>query len=127
MPESRKRMRVKIDSFARLHCTGGVFNVRTANISLKGVLLSQVVEVEPGEECRLKLVLDSGVEMRFKVVVKRIDEAGTALSFVSMDEVSFGHLRNFIKLHAEDADAVDRELFSHAFKIINEADTAAEY
>ncbi len=118
MPEQRKRTRVEMDAFARLSCSGRVFRARTVNVSLRGVFLDTVPEgIETGEQCFLEIFLDSGLKMEFEVRVRREEAEGTGFSFVRMDEDSFVHLRNFVRLHAEDADEVDRELLSPAFEI----------
>jgi hypothetical protein len=118
MPEHRKRTRVEMDAFARLSCSGRVFSARTVNVSLRGVFLDTALEeLVPGEECSLEIFLDSGLKMEFEVRVRREETDGTGLSFVRMDEDNFVHLHNFVRLHAEDADAVDHEILSPAFEI----------
>lgn len=118
MPEQRKRTRVEMDAFARLSFSGRVFRARTVNVSLRGVFLDALPEgLETGGQCFLEIFLDSGLKMEFEVRVRREEPEGTGFSFVRMDEDSFVHLRNFVRLHAEDADEVDRELLSPAFEI----------
>ncbi|MFP4169177.1 MAG: PilZ domain-containing protein [Desulfonatronovibrionaceae bacterium] len=126
MPEQRKRTRVDMDAFARLFCPGHSHSARTVNISLRGVFLDRAPGVEPGEKCLLEIILDSGLKMRFEVSVRRREATGTGLSFVRMDGKSFAHLRNLVRLHAEDADEVDRELLSPAFEISEESGLETE-
>lgn len=64
----------------------------------------------------MTLELESGIRIHVHGRIIRAGQDG-AIDFVSMDETSFAHLRNLVRLYAEDADMVDDELRSPAFTV----------
>jgi hypothetical protein len=112
--ERRRRSRVSLEFSVLITCDGTQARGVVQDLSLKGLSCSTEAWLAPGKECDLVLELDSGVRIR---IHGRIIRAGQecAIDFVRMDETSFGHLRNLVRLYAEDADAVDDELRTPAF------------
>ncbi len=112
--ERRRRSRVHLEFSLLIKFDGKQVRGTVHDVSLKGLACSTEEWVTPGVDCDLVLELDSGVRMH---VHGRIIRAGQecAIDFVRMDETSFAHLRNLVRLYAEDADAVDDELRTPAF------------
>ena len=48
--------------------------------------------------------------------ILRVGPDETAISFTSMDEESFFHLKRIMEFNASDADKIDREMIVPAFK-----------
>jgi hypothetical protein len=85
------------------------------DLSLKGLACSTEEWILPGKECDVTLELESGLRMHVHGRIIRAGQDG-AIDFIRMDEESFAHLRNLVRLYAEDADVVDEELRHPAFK-----------
>ena len=114
MPERRKRSRVSLKISLLIICDEKQVRGTVYDLSLKGLACISEAWLVPGQECEVVLELDSGVKIH---IIGRIIRAGQdcAIDFMRMDEVSFGHLRNLVRLYAEDADTVDHELRIPAF------------
>ncbi|NCD24399.1 MAG: PilZ domain-containing protein [Deltaproteobacteria bacterium] len=112
--ERRRRTRVSLELSLLVACDGKQVRGVVHDLSLKGLACSTDDRLEAGKDCDLVLELDSGVRIRVHGRIIR-DGRDSAIDFVRMDEVSFGHLRNLVRLYAEDADAVDDELRTPAF------------
>lgn len=112
--ERRRRSRVSLEISLLLECEGKQVRGMVHDLSLKGLSCSTDSWILPGRECDLILELDSGVRIR---VHGRVIRSGreSAIDFMRMDEASFAHLRNLVRLYADDADAVDNELRMPAF------------
>lgn len=112
--ERRRRSRVHLEFPLTISCNNSYVRGTLHDVSLKGLSCAMEHDIAPGSECLVILELDSGLRIRIQGVVIRSGEDG-AIDFVSMDETSFTHLRNLVRLYAEDADAVDDELRTPAF------------
>lgn len=112
--ERRRRSRVHLEFPLTIRCDDIHVHGILHDLSLKGLSCAMEQDIAPGTACEVVLELDSGLRIRVRGVVVRSGEDG-AIDFVSMDEASFGHLRNLVRLYAEDADAVDDELRAPAF------------
>ena len=84
------------------------------DLSLKGLSCATEEWILPGKECEVTLELESGLRMHIHGRIIRAGQDG-AIDFLRMDEASFAHLRNLVRLYAEDADLVDQELRHPAF------------
>ncbi|NLY40398.1 MAG: PilZ domain-containing protein [Desulfovibrionales bacterium] len=112
--ERRRRSRVHLEFPLTIMYNNLYVRGILHDLSLKGLSCAMEQEIARGTECEVTLELDSGLRIRIKGVVVRSGEDG-AIDFVSMDEISFNHLRNLVRLYAEDADVVDDELRIPAF------------
>ncbi len=112
--ERRKRSRVHLAFPLTIAFEGKRVRGMVHDLSLKGVACSTEEWILPGKDCEVTLELESGVRMHIHGRIIRAGQDG-AIDFVHMDEVSFAHLRNLVRLYAEDADEVDDELRSPAF------------
>lgn len=114
--EKRKRTRVDTGLEAVLNC-GGIEKVpvRIVNLSLKGALCEHEPDLKRSRECVLNVTLGRDITFRVEAHVVRNDEHGLALDFEGMDEQAFFHLRNLVRYHSLNPDAIDKELASPAF------------
>ena len=116
MPDKRKRTRVQTAIEASVGCSGQEkYQVRVRNISLKGVLCDHEPRLSGEGDCVFVIHLSDALQVAIEARVIRNDEQGMALDFVGMDEAAFFHLRNLVRYHAEDPDAIDSELATPAF------------
>lgn len=113
--EQRKRSRVKLALPLTIIFGDKQIQGLIHDLSLKGLACNiEEAWILPGEECDLILNLDSGIRIHIHGRVVRAGQNG-AIDFLSMDTESFAHLRNLVRLYAEDADVVDDELSNPAF------------
>lgn len=113
--EKRKRLRVEV-KFPVVVYQGKIRVISmTRDISLKGLLSDFRPELKTEEPCRISLKLSSGITIDIDSMVAASSPRGTAFDFVKMDEQSFYHLHNVIKLHSTNPDRVDGELLEPAF------------
>ncbi|HCO11726.1 MAG TPA: PilZ domain-containing protein [Desulfonauticus sp.] len=120
MQEKRRRLRIELALPAWIYVEGKRIKAQTENISLKGVLLKFGEESYPfkkGEKYTLLLSPGGGVEIKVLTKLVALNERGGAFDFLKMDEVSFNHLYNIIRLYAPDPDEVKAELLNPAFNI----------
>lgn len=112
--ERRRRSRVSLEIPLLVAVEGKKIRGVVQDISLKG--LSCVMEAEPrvGAQCDVTLNLESGLRISIHGRIIRSGQDGV-IDFLHMDEESFAHLRNLIRIYSEDADAVDDELLIPAF------------
>ncbi|WP_243362966.1 PilZ domain-containing protein [Fundidesulfovibrio terrae] len=113
----RKRSRVDTGFDAVVSC-GGIekHNVKVRNLSLKGMLCEPDHRIECIKDCSVTIVLSRSISFTIEARMIRNDEKGLALDFESMDEKAFFHLRNIVRYHSLDPDAIDKELSLPAFK-----------
>ncbi len=112
--ERRTRSRVSLEFPLTIAFEGKRVRGRVHDLSLKGLSCSTEEWILPGKECDVTLELESGLRMHIHGRIIRAGQDG-AIDFLRMDENSFGHLRNLVRLYAEDADQVDEELRRPAF------------
>lgn len=112
--ERRKRSRVNLEFPLTIAFDGRRVRGVVRDLSLKGLSCSTEAWIVPGKECDVTLELESGIRMHIHGRIIRAGQDG-AIDFLSMDESSFAHLRNVVRLYADDADAVDEELRKPAF------------
>ena len=111
----RKRSRVDTEFAVTLRVGDRNIPVSTVNISLKGMLFETNERLELGRECEVHMALSEGVDIFTESKVVRSDGEKTAVDFLTMDELSFHHLREIVRLYADDADEIDHELATPAF------------
>ena len=112
--ERRTRSRVNLEFPLTIAFEGKRVRGRVHDLSLKGLSCSTEEWILPGKECEVTLELESGLRMHIHGRIIRAGQDG-AIDFLRMDETSFSHLRNLVRLYAEDADVVDEDLRRPAF------------
>lgn len=117
--ESEKRKRSRVGVMVPLVIVHNNLRLTsvTKDISLKGLLAVSRPELNVGAPCSLSLRLTSGININIDAIVAANNERGTAFDFVKMDESSFYHLHNIVRLHSDNPDKVDDELLNPAFDI----------
>ncbi|GAB6175861.1 hypothetical protein JCM16814_07520 [Desulfobaculum senezii] len=118
MPDRRKRSRVETHFAGVVFCESRDFSIATENISLKGALCEVVddtAEGLDGESCIMRITLsaDAVIEVRGSLV--RAGRNRVAIDFEEMDPDSYAHLRNIVRLLADDADLIDEEQTARGF------------
>ncbi|MFP5221271.1 MAG: PilZ domain-containing protein [Acidobacteriota bacterium] len=115
-PNKRKRSRVNADIDGMLSCGGLTkYPVKVKNLSLKGMLCEYEPQIDGLKDCVVTITLTPEVSFRIEARMLRNDERGLALDFEGMDENAFFHLRNLVRFHSMDPDAIDKELSIPAF------------
>jgi len=114
--ERRKRSRVSLEFPLTIAFEDKRVRGTVHDLSLKGLACSTEEWILPGKECEVTLELESGLRMHMHGRIIRAGQDG-AIDFIRMDEASFAHLRNLVRLYADDADLVDQELRHPAFKL----------
>lgn len=116
--ERRKRTRVPGQFTATLLAGDQEFRVETLNLSLKGLWCKAFPGCEElvGRDCFVHLALAKDAFIVLEARVVRAEGGQLGVDFVSMpDEESYAHLRNIVRFHSEDPDAIDREQLNPAF------------
>lgn len=98
-------------------CCKTKIDLKTRNMSLKGVLSTSDSRLLDGKPCLLVISLSGEAAIKVQATIVRHDEQQAAFDFVRMDAASFYHLRNVIKSISGDPDGVDQEILTiPAFK-----------
>ncbi|WP_022663309.1 PilZ domain-containing protein [Paucidesulfovibrio longus] len=113
--DKRRRSRVKAGFEASLVVDGKAVPARTRDLSLKGALVSCDKEYPANTPCVLRLGLGPGLRLSVDGKVARKTPQGLAVEFEGMDDQSFGHLLQIVRLNAEDPDQIEDELAEPAF------------
>ncbi len=112
---SRTRVRTALEATVSSG-TAHTYTLAVRNISLKGMLCDPAPDLGAPRACAVLLRLAPDAALHIGARVVRNDASGLALDFEEMDEESFFHLRNIVRYHAGDADAIDQELAHPAFR-----------
>ncbi len=118
MRNKRKRTRIDGSYKGLLKVGGREVPMRTRNLSLKGMLClpSVPIEAEPGEHCTVTMPLGPDIRIVLECRVIRVEDGEVALDFTGMDEESYGHLSNCVRLMSANPDAIEREQIIPAFR-----------
>lgn len=114
--ERRKRIRVPVQFEVIIALGNMEHRVETINLSLTGVLCVTNPRFEKNVPCNIRIKLNEEVKIDLEGKILRVGEDETAISFTSMDEESFFHLKRIMELNAGDADEIDREITVPAYK-----------
>jgi len=117
---ARKRSRVDLALEVIIAWQNKTWTVHSENISLKGLLCTPNPGLEVSATCDLRINLTEDIHIQVQSKVARATPDRLALDFIKMDETSFHHLRNLIKLNANDPDFIEQELKYPAFVLSNE-------
>jgi len=118
MENSRKRTRVEGHFKGRLETGSASLPMTTENLSLKGLLcnLEQDADIlAPGARVSVVLPLADDVVLEVEGAVVRHAGRQVAVDFEAMDEESYTHLRNIVRLGSRDPDAIDKEQIDTPF------------
>ena len=113
--EKRKRTRVQLTMPVIIIQGDKRIVTMTRDLSLKGMLTEPRDEIETGRPCSLSITLSSGITINLDAVAKDISSRGAAFDFIKMDEESFFHLYNLVRLHSANPDRVEKEITNPAF------------
>lgn len=87
------------------------------NVSLSGVMIAGGHGMPEGAVCAVKLILcgaEPPIEIATKGVILRVRPDRCAIEFREIDGDSYEHLRNLVRMNADDAEPVEREFEASA-------------
>ena len=113
--ERRKRTRVPVGFEMAVVAAGKTIAVKTTDISLTGVRFQGELPIAPGAACVMQLRLQENLCLNIKGTLLRVEGDEMVVSFLSMDEETFYHLKRLVQLNASDADRIDQEIQKPAF------------
>jgi hypothetical protein len=113
--ERRNRTRVPVGFELAIAVNDKKVKVKAINISLTGVSCQQNSLFHVNEECDVILGLNQDTVLNFRGKILRVDDGEAIISFLSMDEDSFYHLKRLIQLNSPNPDKVEKELGKPAF------------
>ena len=113
--EKRRRLRVPVNFDVSVKLAEKIIEVRIINISLTGILCTSNGLFQANAACQVILSLSDDLKITIDAKILRIGEQETAISFVTMDEESFAHLRRIVEYNAGDADRIEKEFRHKAF------------
>ncbi len=111
--DRRRNTRVGFETTADLQFVDREYKrCKTQDLSIKGVLVSDVPDRMVGETCRMQLLLagaTSELSLRMEAEVVRVEGADVALHFKEIDLDSFYHLKNIVYYNTSDPDVLEAE------------------
>lgn len=114
--EKRKRTRVPAHFKASVWIGAKEIKTETQNISLTGIHCAPDRRIHEGEDCRVVIALNRDVKITLEGRILRASPEETVISFLSMDTESFFHLKKILQFNADNADMIEEELSTPAFK-----------
>jgi hypothetical protein len=114
--ERRKRTRVPLHIDVSVLLQGEVVQLQTLNISLTGILCTSNGRFQKDVPCNVIIRLNKDLQISIDSKVLRVGKDETAISFTSMDEESFSHLKKLMQYNMGNADRIDEELRYPAFE-----------
>ncbi|MHB9098881.1 MAG: PilZ domain-containing protein [Syntrophales bacterium] len=113
--EKRKRVRVPVHLDVGIVLGEEPIKVQIINISLTGILCTSNRLFHKDAVCKVVITLRDDLRIAIDAKILRVGERETAISFISMDEESFAHLKRIVQYNADDADRIDEEFRHKAF------------
>ena len=113
--ERRKRTRVPVGFELTVVVQGREIKVQTINLSLTGVSFFSDHAFLVQEPCEVHLNLHQDVNLTIEGRVLRSSGNEIIVSFVSMDEESFYHLKRLMQFNAANPDQIEKEINDPAF------------
>jgi hypothetical protein len=113
--ERRKRTRVPLGFDITILFQQKKIKVQTINISLTGINCTSFPLFSAGEECAVILNLNPETSLTIQGKILRVDDTEAIISFLSMDEDTFYHLKKLLQYNSADPDTIDNELKDPAF------------
>ena len=114
--EKRRRSRAIIDFEITILYLQKEIKVKTMNVSLTGISCTGSPLFCAGGECMVNLKLNQEASLNIQGKIIRADNKEATISFISMDEDTFYHLKRLLQYNAADPDAIDNELIKPAFR-----------
>ncbi len=115
--DRREFSRVDIELQVELHADGHRQpDARTRDLSAIGAVIETGRLLPVGTSCRLSLSpagTQQDVRIRVEGLVARVSDGALGIEFTSIDPESYEHLRHILCFHADDPDAIERELREH--------------
>ncbi|MFZ4439654.1 MAG: PilZ domain-containing protein [Syntrophales bacterium] len=113
----KKRMRTRVPVHFDVSILLGeeVIRAEIINISLSGILCTSNPLFQDNALCQVIVSLSDDVQIVVDSKISRVGERESAVSFMSMDDESFIHLRKLVQYNVGDADQIDKELYKKAF------------
>jgi len=112
--DNREFSRTKVHAEADITIGKTRIHGRVSDLSVRGVLLLSRDRFPEKTECTVDLYLAGHcLRISAKGRIVRTLEDGLAVEFTGIDLDSFEHLRNLVRIHAENVSRVDGELKNH--------------
>ena len=115
MKERRKRTRIPISFEIFIETAGQKIQVETKNISLTGISCANHESFTVNQPCTIHLDLNENVHLVIQGKILRADRKEAIISFQSMDEDTFYHLKRIVQYNSGDPDKIEHELGKPAF------------
>jgi hypothetical protein len=113
--DKRKRSRVPVHFDVGIMLRGESIQARIINISLTGILCTTDYRFQKDDACTVVISLSDDLRITVDAKIIRVGKEETAVSFTTMDEESFSHLKKLIQYNAGDADRIEKEFRQKAF------------
>jgi PilZ domain len=114
--ERRRRLRVPIHIDVSVLLQGEVIQqLQTLNVSLTGILCTSNPRFQKDDLCTVIITLNKEFQISIDSKILRVEQKETAISFISMDDESFVHLKRMLQYNIGDAERIDEELRHPAF------------
>ena len=109
--------RVETHIDVEIECEGKIFGGRLIDVSMHGIGGSSAEILPLQAECLVRLFLGEPRESSICILangkIVRSSEHGFAVDFTEIDLDSFEHLRNLVRMNAENVSQVEGELKEH--------------
>ena len=113
----RKRTRVPVHFDVTITMGDKQTRITTSNISLTGILCATDPSFKKDAPCEITIILNEETRIHIpSATVIRTGPKETAISFSSITEEGFYHLRKLLQYNTDDADLIDQEMHQPAFK-----------
>jgi hypothetical protein len=113
--ERRKRTRVPVGFDINIIFQKKKIKVKTLNISLTGISCTSDPRFVANEHCEVFISLNPETNLLISGTILRCDDKEAIISFISMDEETFFHLKRLLQYNSEDPDTIEKELKNPAF------------
>lgn len=113
--ERRKRTRVPVGFDITILFQQKKIKVQTTNISLTGINCTSSPLFIAGKHCAVILNLNPETSLTIEGKILRTDDKEAIISFLSMDEDTFYHLKRLLQYNAAEPDTIEDELKDPAF------------
>jgi len=114
--EKRKRTRVAVHFDVTVSLGPEIIRARIINISLTGILCESNPLFRKDAAGKVIISLREDLKISIDSRILRIGKRETAISFTSMDEESFAHLKKLVEYNTGDADRIEKDLREKAFE-----------
>jgi hypothetical protein len=113
--KERMRTRVPAHFDVSILLNEEVIRAEIINISLSGILCTSNPLFQNNALCQVIVSLSDDVQIVVASKISRVSEKESAISFLSMTDECFMHLRRLVQYNSGDADRIDEELHKKSF------------